>query len=190
MNRFDWRYTDIFFGGMKTENISLWDVRAKAPLYQLSTGNNQVHGMAWDDLNSTLYAATEWFNMGSRSEYRSAIIKRPSNESEDKNREEPENSDNDYYPNEERAWPSISHFDEESFGVPIDSGEHRLCESIFQIIFSSKRNKSWDGVLNLFFGYQTVTNSRKTPIRPSFPPMEMREQDSPVIPFIGDRRLT
>ena len=36
----------------------LWDIRARKVVYELSTGNTAVEALAWDERNSTLYAAT------------------------------------------------------------------------------------------------------------------------------------
>ena len=48
----------IFTGASQSEAITLWDVRAQKPVYELATGNTAVHSMAWDSHTSTLYAAT------------------------------------------------------------------------------------------------------------------------------------
>ena len=37
----------------------MWDVRARACVYELSTGNNSVVTMLWDEKRTTLLAATE-----------------------------------------------------------------------------------------------------------------------------------
>ncbi|KIJ66737.1 hypothetical protein HYDPIDRAFT_26162 [Hydnomerulius pinastri MD-312] len=49
----------IFTGSEKAQNIKLWDVRARAVVYELATGNNAVISMVWDDTRNALYAATE-----------------------------------------------------------------------------------------------------------------------------------
>lgn len=49
----------MFSGGTKTEGIKCWDVRASQCVYELSTGNTAVQGIAWSPETSTLYAATE-----------------------------------------------------------------------------------------------------------------------------------
>ena len=50
----------IFTGGThKTQSIKVWDPRAKKLVYELATGNNAVHSLAWDAPRTTLYAATE-----------------------------------------------------------------------------------------------------------------------------------
>ncbi|TFY64138.1 hypothetical protein EVJ58_g2815, partial [Rhodofomes roseus] len=48
----------MFSGGRKTEGIKCWDIRAKKCIYELSTGNTSVEGLAWSSAQSTLYAAT------------------------------------------------------------------------------------------------------------------------------------
>ena len=52
----------------------MWDVRARACVYELSTGNNGVVSMLWDDKHDTLMAATERGFSGSK--YRKARIPR------------------------------------------------------------------------------------------------------------------
>lgn len=42
----------------------LWDIRARKVVYELSTGNTSVQALAWDDRNSTLFAATSCMNVG------------------------------------------------------------------------------------------------------------------------------
>ncbi|CCL98796.1 uncharacterized protein FIBRA_00801 [Fibroporia radiculosa] len=49
----------IFTGGQNSQAIKMWDVRARAVVYDLSTGNNAVVSMAWDSKRSSLWAATE-----------------------------------------------------------------------------------------------------------------------------------
>ena len=48
----------MFSGGNKTEGIQCWDVRARKCVYEHSTGNTAVQGIAWSPETSTLYAAT------------------------------------------------------------------------------------------------------------------------------------
>ncbi|KAI0719156.1 hypothetical protein C8T65DRAFT_62052 [Cerioporus squamosus] len=49
----------LFTGGERTAQIKMWDVRARACVYELSTGNNAVEHMLWDDKRTTLIAATD-----------------------------------------------------------------------------------------------------------------------------------
>lgn len=53
------------------------DVRARATVYTLGTGNNDVIALSWDSKRSTLYAATECEyqdRMGGHFDYRRATI--------------------------------------------------------------------------------------------------------------------
>ncbi|KAI0787445.1 hypothetical protein C8Q74DRAFT_1315373 [Fomes fomentarius] len=49
----------LFTGGQRTQQIKLWDVRARACIYEFSTGNNGVCSLLWDDRRMDLIAATE-----------------------------------------------------------------------------------------------------------------------------------
>ncbi len=49
----------LFTGGERTAQVRLWDIRARACRYELSTGNNAVEHMLWDDRRTTLIAATD-----------------------------------------------------------------------------------------------------------------------------------
>ncbi|RPD59658.1 hypothetical protein L227DRAFT_611865 [Lentinus tigrinus ALCF2SS1-6] len=48
----------LFTGCDDGHCVKLWDLRARAVVYDLSTGNNCVQALAWDAKRSTLYAAT------------------------------------------------------------------------------------------------------------------------------------
>jgi hypothetical protein len=70
-------YIVVFTGGESSEQIKMWDIRARAAVYELSTGNNAVAGLAWDLKHSSLYAATEcrcMDRMGNWRDYRRAIV--------------------------------------------------------------------------------------------------------------------
>ncbi|KAI0663899.1 WD40-repeat-containing domain protein [Cubamyces menziesii] len=67
----------LFTGGDRTQQIKMWDIREQECVYELSTGNNAVRGMAWDDAHSSLFVATEcpYVNQfGERAGYRRARI--------------------------------------------------------------------------------------------------------------------
>ncbi|TFK79671.1 hypothetical protein K466DRAFT_592276 [Polyporus arcularius HHB13444] len=69
----------LFTGGDTTQQVKLWDIRAEECVYELSTGNNSVTGLAWDDARSALFVATEcrYVNrMGVRTGYRRARVPR------------------------------------------------------------------------------------------------------------------
>ncbi|KAL0578097.1 hypothetical protein V5O48_003915 [Marasmius crinis-equi] len=68
----------VFTGGLRSENIRLWDVGARKLVYELSTGNTAVEGLSWDPERNTLYVATQCLylgRMGDHYDYR--IAKRP-----------------------------------------------------------------------------------------------------------------
>lgn len=52
----------VFVGGWDSASIHCFDLRAKAVLYELSCGNNGVQSLAFDELTSTLLAATTRFH--------------------------------------------------------------------------------------------------------------------------------
>ncbi|KAI0649447.1 hypothetical protein C8Q79DRAFT_999214 [Trametes meyenii] len=69
----------LFTGGERTEQVKVWDVRGKSVVYELSTGNNAVAGMAWNSRRSSLYVSTEcrrMNRMGEWGDYRKARIPR------------------------------------------------------------------------------------------------------------------
>ncbi|KAI0057359.1 hypothetical protein BV25DRAFT_1831186 [Artomyces pyxidatus] len=117
----------IMIGGTKSEQIKVWDVRAKAPVYELSTGNNIVHALTWDAPRQTLYAATECSYMdrlGYYHGYRSAEFEPSSgsgSRTPDSDDEDVEESRHDY-----RCWPEDAYHLEQSFGHPLDCGYPRL----------------------------------------------------------------
>lgn len=117
---------------MDTHSVRLWDVTAQRCMYELSTGNNEVHAMAWDAPHHTLYAATECDfrdRLGYWHNYRR--YKMPPWEREERLaagtmndvQGDEELEDADY---EGRCWPKRSFRGEDYFGYAFDSGEHRL----------------------------------------------------------------
>ncbi len=129
----------IFSGGVKTEAIKFWDIRAKQLVYELSTGNNVVNSLVWNSRNSTLYAATECENMdrlGYHHDYRRAKPPRqPREDKMDEDGDEVEDDEDDYdededddWDDEDRCWPSRAFHMENYFGEMFDAGEDRLCE--------------------------------------------------------------
>lgn len=140
-------------GCTKTECIKVWDPRARAMLYELSTGNNGVASMEWDAPRSTLYAATDCIymdRMGNHHDYRPAKI--PGSRQEhptvsdkvkkedvqmgegsddgedwkDNEGDDDEEDDDDY--DGDYFWPDRATHKETHFGYAFDSGEHRLCK--------------------------------------------------------------
>lgn len=135
----------VFTGTGKAEQIKVWDVRARTPVYELATGNNGVASLVWDAERNSLYAATETSYMdrlGNHHDYRRAKIPKrdsapqPSEvvvEDDDQDDEfEDVDDDEDDFDGNERCWPKGAMHNEDYFGYTFDAGEHRICElSIF-----------------------------------------------------------
>ena len=69
----------MFTAGDATQQVKMWDIRAEECVYELSTGNNSVTGLAWDDARAALFVATEcgYVNrMGLHTGYRRARVPR------------------------------------------------------------------------------------------------------------------
>ncbi|KAI0822507.1 quinon protein alcohol dehydrogenase-like superfamily [Trametes gibbosa] len=67
----------LFTGGDRTQQIKMWDIREQECVYELSTGNNAVSAMVWDDVRASLYVATTCphvNHLGERAGYRRARI--------------------------------------------------------------------------------------------------------------------
>ncbi|KAI0042972.1 WD40 repeat-like protein [Auriscalpium vulgare] len=129
----------IIFGGTQTQQVKVWDARAKLPLYELSTGNNEVNGLAWDAQRQTLYAATECEHvdrMGRHHGYRRAKLPKPPRHSRDDDgdddMEEDEEDEDDWDGDGENNWPEQAYHSETSFGHLLDSAEHRLYRYAFK----------------------------------------------------------
>lgn len=100
------------------EHIKMWDVRAGATVYELSTGNNEVISLAWDASRNTLFAATQCSyldQMGYRYSYRPARIP---------NRSDPEGG----VENLGFYWPDRAPHTEDYYEYAFDAGEHRVCK--------------------------------------------------------------
>ncbi|CAE6519833.1 unnamed protein product [Rhizoctonia solani] len=126
----------MFTGTGRGEQIKVWDVRARACVYELATGNNAVQSVAWDGQNNCLYAATECRYMdrlGYHHDYRYAKI--PNNQ-----RFDDEDEDycvigrdaKDYYKDGERCWPKSAWHKEDYFGYLYDAGGHQILRYAFK----------------------------------------------------------
>ncbi|CAE6469279.1 unnamed protein product [Rhizoctonia solani] len=124
----------VFTGTHKGEQIKVWDVRARACVYELATGNNAVQSLAWDALNNCLYAATECEYMdrlGSHHDYRYAKI--PKNQrGQIEGLEEDEEWDDEDDQDPDRCLPSRAWHKEDYFGYLFDSGDHRIIRYAFK----------------------------------------------------------
>ncbi|KZT53574.1 hypothetical protein CALCODRAFT_48994 [Calocera cornea HHB12733] len=107
-------YDILFVGGTKTELITCWDVQATKPLYELSTGNNQITGLAWNSSTQSLYAATSCPHVDSEG-----------NPIEMRKLRGGQNT-------RARKWPKKAFHNEMFFGVPYDAGGHRLYRYAFK----------------------------------------------------------
>ncbi|KAJ1302210.1 hypothetical protein OPQ81_001034 [Rhizoctonia solani] len=115
----------VFSGTGKHEQIKVWDIRARTPVYELATGNNAVKSLAWDSKRNCLYAATECTYMdrlGYHHGYRPGNIPKQSDESEQQLHNE------DY----ERCWPIGAWHAEDYFGYTFDAGDHRIYRYAFK----------------------------------------------------------
>ncbi|QRV97267.1 WD repeat protein [Ceratobasidium sp. AG-Ba] len=112
----------VFNGTGKSEQIKMWDVRARTPVYELATGNNRVGSLAWDSERNCLYAATECSyqdGMGYRYGYRYSRKFKTQKVRKD-----------DFEP--DIAWPTEAYHDEGYFGYAFDAGEHRIYRYAFK----------------------------------------------------------
>ncbi|TFY79573.1 hypothetical protein EWM64_g4440 [Hericium alpestre] len=124
----------IILGGSGSQQVKVWDVRGRVPLYQLSTGNNEVSDLAWDASLQTLFAATEcqyMDRMGSYHDYRPAKFRdfekpRDDNDGDEDMEDDEDYEDEDDEDDEDRCWPKRAYHTESSFGYPLDSGDHRI----------------------------------------------------------------
>ena len=132
--------TVAFTGTETSEQIQLWDLRARGCVYELSTGNNAVVSMAWDSVNNALFAATNCNyvdRMGNHLDYRRAKIpKNLEGENDDQgddgmewNNEDDSDGDDDF--DHDQYWPKRAHQHEDYFGYNFDAGDHRLCAHHF-----------------------------------------------------------
>ncbi|KDQ19039.1 hypothetical protein BOTBODRAFT_28528 [Botryobasidium botryosum FD-172 SS1] len=128
----------IFVGGTQSEQVDCWDVRARAPLYELSTGNTSVSSLAWDAPRNTLYAQAECeyvdrhgYHHDYRS-YRAPKRERAAMRGMDGDEDNDYGDDDEEEDEWERCWPSSAFHDERSFGYGYDSGEHSLFRYVFK----------------------------------------------------------
>ncbi|KAF8598053.1 hypothetical protein BDV93DRAFT_610081 [Ceratobasidium sp. AG-I] len=129
-----------FTGTGKTQHVTAWDIRARAAIYELSTGNNEVNALAWDPKRNTLFAATECSYMdtaGFRHGYRPGTkcemnLGKPSTQNQNRKHEEEEEEDGDDDDDYERCWPDLAWHFEDYYEYPFDSGNHRVFRYAFK----------------------------------------------------------
>ncbi|GJE96272.1 WD40 repeat domain-containing protein [Phanerochaete sordida] len=119
----------MFSGGVKSEGIKCWDVRAQKCVYELSTGNTEVAGLAWSDAHKTLYATggcshKDW--MGAYHGYRDFEMGhiRDSDILGPRKRGEPMER--------EPFWPDRAIHIENAFGYAYDAGSHVMLSYRFK----------------------------------------------------------
>ena len=120
----------LFTGCDDGQCVKLWDLRARAVVYDLSTGNNCVQAMAWDSKRSTLYAATDRdFHdyLSSRPLYRHARIPQWA-------KRNPAAIDD-----VQRHWPRPACHREDYYGYAYDAPGHALCTSFSYMQSSMSR---------------------------------------------------
>ncbi|CAA7265529.1 unnamed protein product [Cyclocybe aegerita] len=129
----------IFTGTARSKCINLWDVRSRAMLYELATGNNCVEALAWDETSNSLYAATSCPHIdwnGRHLDYRPARIpKVRTGEDEDGEGDSEDNAEEDDIeePSDDICWPKGAHHAEDHFGHVFDAGDHRLYKFKFKM---------------------------------------------------------
>ncbi|KIJ66736.1 hypothetical protein HYDPIDRAFT_108669 [Hydnomerulius pinastri MD-312] len=144
----------IFTGSEKAQNIKLWDVRARVPVYELATGNNAVTAMVWDDTCNALYAATECTYMDRMgdtyaADYRRANIPKRSKavpsaqQAVGEHGESEEDDDDDEYA--KYRWPRSAEHAENYFGVTFDAAEHRIYRFAFKADADPDVTPTWGG---------------------------------------------
>jgi hypothetical protein len=133
--------TAVFTGQEESEQIKMWDIRARTAVYELATGNNAVVALAWDNVHHSLYAANEcryMDRMGGHHEYRKAEIPKPraknltggeADDEESGGDIEVDGDDEDEDASFGKKWPRKATHSEDYFGYPFDAAGHRLCTS-------------------------------------------------------------
>ncbi|KAG8682205.1 hypothetical protein FRC08_015126 [Ceratobasidium sp. 394] len=133
----------VFTGTSQAEQIKMWDVRARAPVYELATGNNQVKSLAWDSARNCLYAATKCgYRKGAsyRRNYHPSKRRRIDDSGDEDGDEDDDGKDGDQGEDEEEhafgddapAWPKNAYHLEEYFGYAFDAGNHRIYRYAFK----------------------------------------------------------
>ena len=119
------RLADIFSSEEEAACITLWDIRARGAVYDLSTGNNAVAGMIWNDHKNELWAATTCEHRDGAG-YRRARFPNPDWKGEG-------DEENDKYLDTDKRWPKQAYHHETYFGHAFDSAGDRMCELICEL---------------------------------------------------------
>ncbi|KAJ7593523.1 WD40-repeat-containing domain protein [Mycena floridula] len=133
----------LFAGTESGEAIKMFDIRAKAMIYELATGNCAVSGLAWNAEQQTLYSAAHCRYVGRMGDYfdyrKVKKIKESREEDEDEDMEDEDENDEDEDEDEDdeeedfelRCWPKKSSHDERYFGHVFDAGSNRIFQYKF-----------------------------------------------------------
>ncbi len=160
----------MFTGGDHYQTVQTWDVRARALVYELATGNTAVRTLPWDARHAMLYTGTEneymdrhggtYDHRGARIApwaYRTPLEPRVrGGDGGDDEMEDEEDENDDDWDEHEMCWPKRAAHDEKAFGYAYDAGEHVFRERLLCV--SNGVGASTD----LDDGLQCVTSSRRT----------------------------
>ncbi|OCH84734.1 hypothetical protein OBBRIDRAFT_839492 [Obba rivulosa] len=126
----------VFTAGTHTQQIKMYDIRGRAVLYELGTGNNAVVSMAWDARRSALWAGTRCEYYDRHYDYRKAKVPKwgeldysPS-EQEDTSMDVDEDDADRQEDSGERRWPKKAFHGEDFYGYTFDAGQQRLCKDV------------------------------------------------------------
>ncbi|KAK7063417.1 hypothetical protein R3P38DRAFT_2756354 [Favolaschia claudopus] len=121
----------LFTGSTKDQVVRLWDLRARKMLYELSTGNNSVNGMTWDDSTNSLYVCTTCdYVGGDRGTYRRARLPQSMlPEPVPGPRGMPNYDDAGSFV---KCWPRQAAHEEGYWGEVFDAGQHRIFRYAFK----------------------------------------------------------
>lgn len=131
-------FAAVFTGGYRSQSIKTWDLRARALVYELATGNTAVHTLTWDDRRAALYAGTECDyrdRLGRTYDYRGAHIPRWAERSPEERRAQAEADgyDSAEESDGEHCWPKRAPHDEKAFGYAYDAGDHVFRECLIYV---------------------------------------------------------
>ncbi|KAH6913306.1 WD40-repeat-containing domain protein [Coprinopsis sp. MPI-PUGE-AT-0042] len=128
----------LFSAAFSEECVKLWDLRSNAPVYEMSTGNNQVEAMAWNDKGDELFAITQNINrdrMGGlhREDYRRARLTYSQTRSVHGSRwAAGEDSDEEDDSDHDLSWPKKAFHAENYWGHVFDEAEHTIFKYSFK----------------------------------------------------------
>ncbi|KAJ6529635.1 hypothetical protein B0H19DRAFT_1082750 [Mycena capillaripes] len=115
--------------GIPDQVIGLWDIRARKMVYELSTGNNSVNSMTWDETRNALYVSTTCsFLDGNHRTYRRARLP-PSMLPEPVPPRGMLNDDDGPF---DKCWPRRAIHSEGYWGEVFDAGYHRIFRYAFK----------------------------------------------------------